>query len=78
MPGVVADLVQPLAAHGFRLIAQTMLASDVSKAAMAKMMVESSRIISRLRLGKRAIVPEMFYVGKWILGYGGAHQGRRF
>jgi hypothetical protein len=45
VPGVVANPVAPLAAHGFRRIAQTKLAAAVMRAATAKSSIGSKRIM---------------------------------
>ena len=44
--GVVADCIQALAAHGLRLIDQTRLAADATRAATARIIAELSKIMS--------------------------------
>ncbi len=46
VPRIVAYFVQSLAAHGMRLMDQTKLAADATKAATARIIAELSKIIS--------------------------------
>ena len=75
---VVADLVETLAAHGLRLIAQIKLAADVITAASASRIAELSTSIDHLRFVEVTYVHIMFHVGKWLFATCGELKTRPF
>ena len=62
--GVVADFIEPFAAHGLRRTAQTKLAAAEITAAMASSMAELSTSMDHLRFAGGHLVHVLFYVGK--------------